>query len=92
MTMTHCQDNSNISPVFRPEDRIRIVLKGLSGQLPVGELCRREQVPTRLYYAWCLTFMEAGKRGLVDGAALYREATQSPSLASCESLAAGVAV
>jgi transposase-like protein len=47
-----------------PDDKIRIVLKGLGGDLPVSELCRREGVPTWLYYAWCLTFLEAGKVGL----------------------------
>lgn len=65
--------NDNAGPDGRrAEDRIRIVLKGLSGQLPVDELCRREGISTRLYYQWCVMFLEAGKNGL-------RGATSKPA-------------
>ena len=91
--MMCCQDNSSSAAIFRPEDRIRIVMKGLSGQLPVSELCRREQVSTRLYYAWCLAFMEAGKRGLMDDKpASCREDAPAPCLEAYESMATSMAV
>lgn len=57
---------------FKAEDKIRIVLKGLSSGLPVSELCLIEGVPVRLYYQWCLTFLEAGKNGL-RGSLSHRE-------------------
>jgi transposase len=49
---------------FSAEDKIRIVLEGVRGELPVSELCRRERVHTTVYYKWLKDFMEAGKRRL----------------------------
>jgi transposase len=50
---------------FSPEQKIRIVLEGLRGQIPVTELCRREGIVPRLYYRWSKAFLDAGKNGLV---------------------------
>lgn len=46
---------------FSSEEKIRIVLEGFRGELPVSELCRKESVSTALYYSWLKDFMEAGK-------------------------------
>ena len=35
---------------FSPEEKIRIVLEGLRGSIPVKELCRRENLTTVTYY------------------------------------------
>jgi len=49
---------------FRAEDKIRIVLEGLRGEIPVSQLCRRESIAPALYYQWSKAFLEAGKNGL----------------------------
>jgi transposase len=49
---------------FRAEDKIRIVLEGLRGEIPVSQLCRRERISPALYYQWSKAFLEAGKNGL----------------------------
>ena len=49
---------------FSAEEKIRIVLEGLRGEIPVSELCRREGINPTVYYRWSKAFLEAGKNGL----------------------------
>lgn len=49
---------------FSAEDKIRIVLEGLRGEVPVSELCRRESIAPTVYYRWSKSFLDAGKNGL----------------------------
>ena len=59
---------------FSTEDKIRIVLEGFRKEIPVSDLCRREEISSALYYSWLKDFMEAGKARLkADG---LRDATQ----------------
>jgi len=58
---------------FPTEDKIRIVMEGVRGEVSVAELCRREGIHPTIYYKWLKDFMEAGK-GRMRGDGL-REAT-----------------
>ncbi len=49
---------------FSAEEKIRIVLEGLRGQIAISELCRRESIPASAYYKWSKSFLESGKNGL----------------------------
>ncbi len=49
---------------FSAEEKIRIVVEGLRGEVPVAELCRREGIASAVYYKWSKAFLEAGKNGL----------------------------
>ena len=49
---------------FSAEDKIRIVLEGLRGQISITELCRREGIGATMYYKWSKAFLESGKNGL----------------------------
>ena len=49
---------------FSAEDKIRVVMEGIRGDLSVSELCRRETIHPTVYYKWLKDFMEAGKRRL----------------------------
>ena len=49
---------------FSAEEKIRIVLEGLRGQISVSELCRNEGIAPSIYYKWSKAFLEAGKNGL----------------------------
>ena len=55
------------------EDKSRIVLEGLRGEVSVAELCRKEGINQNLYYRWSKEFLEAGKKRLAGDTA--REAT-----------------
>ena len=46
------------------EEKIRILLEGVRGEVSVVELCRREGIHPTLYYKWLKDFMEAGKKRL----------------------------
>jgi transposase len=46
---------------FPVEDKVRIVMEGVRGELPVAELCRREGIHPTIYYKWLKDFLEAGK-------------------------------
>ena len=49
---------------YAAEEKIRIVLEGLRGEIPVADLCRRENISSAVYYRWSKDFLEAGKNGL----------------------------
>ena len=49
---------------FSTEEKIRIVLEGLRGEMSISELCRREDIHPNLYYNWSKEFLEAGKKRL----------------------------
>ena len=63
---------------FSSEEKIRIVLEGLSGELSVAELCRHEKIAATLYYRWSKEFLEAGKKQLSGDT--VREATSDEVL------------
>ena len=58
---------------FSPEEKIRIVLEGLRGEVTIAALCRREGIAESLYYSWSKEFLEAGKKRLAGDTA--RQAT-----------------
>ena len=60
---------------FNAEDKIRIVLEGLRGEIPVTELCRREGITPANYYRWSKSFLEGGKNALTKET--RRDATTS---------------
>ena len=49
---------------FSAEEKIRIVVEGLRGEISVSALCRREGIVPTMYYRWSKAFLEAGKNGL----------------------------
>ena len=49
---------------FSADEKIRIVLEGLRGEVPITELCRKEGIQTSIYYKWSKAFLDAGKNGL----------------------------
>ena len=58
---------------YSAEEKIRIVLEGLRGEVSIAELCRSEGINSNVYYRWCKEFLEAGKKRLAGDTA--REAT-----------------
>ena len=58
---------------YSAEEKIRIVIKGLRGEISIAELCRKEGINANLYYNWSKDFLESGKRRLAGD--IKREAT-----------------
>ena len=56
------------------EDKVRIVMEGLRGEISISDLCRREKLTKPTYYRWLKSFLEAGK-GRLKGDSL-REANR----------------
>ena len=49
---------------YTAEEKIRIVLEGLKGEVSMSELCRREGIVPNMYYRWSKAFLEGGKKRL----------------------------
>ena len=60
---------------YSSEEKIRIVLEGLRGEVSIAELCRKEGIHQNIYYKWSKDFLEAGKKRLQGDT--EREATSS---------------
>jgi transposase-like protein len=41
---------------YSAEEKVRIVLEGLRGETNIAALCRREGIPSNLYYRWSKDF------------------------------------
>jgi transposase-like protein len=50
------------------EEKMAIVLEGIKGLKSVAEICREHQVSQTLFYRWRDRFLEAGQKGLANGA------------------------
>ena len=55
--------------IYSAEEKIRIVLDGLRGEMSIAELCRREGIAESVYYKWSKDFLEAGKQRLAGDTA-----------------------
>ena len=49
---------------YMAEEKIRIVLEGLRGEVAISELCRIEGIAPTIYYRWSKSFLDSGKNGL----------------------------
>ena len=54
-------------PVFPAEEKVRIVLSILTGEITVAEAARRAKVSEQSVGTWKRQFLEAGKAGLATG-------------------------
>ena len=49
---------------YSSEEKIRIVIEGMRGEVSIAELCRKEGIAQNLYYRWSKDFLESGKKRL----------------------------
>jgi len=66
--------------IYSAEEKIRIVLDGLRGEMSVSELCRREGIAESVYYKWSKDFLEAGKKRLAGDTARAANADEVKGL------------
>jgi len=60
------------APVFPVEEKVRVVLSILAGEVSVAEAARRSKVSEQSVGNWKRQFLEAGRAGLVAGKAAHR--------------------
>ncbi len=72
----------NTRKKYSSEEKIRIVLEGLRGEISIAELCRKEGIYPNVYYRWSKTFLEAGKKRLEGDTANLRRWKSSESLSN----------
>ena len=61
---------------YGAEEKIRIVIEGLKGEMTVAELCRKEGISQSLYYKWSKEFLEAGKQRLSGNTTRQADSTE----------------
>lgn len=60
---------------WRAEEKVQLIIMGMTGRLPVVELCRLNGVTPSLYYEWREKFLKSGREGLMaNGGRSMREA------------------
>lgn len=50
------------------EEKVAIVMEGLKEKRSVADICREHKISQTLYYRWRDKFLEAGRKGLINGA------------------------
>ncbi len=65
---------------YSAEEKVRIVLEALRGETRIAALCRREGIPSNLYYRWSTEFLEAGKQRLVGDSERQADSRQVSDL------------
>ncbi len=65
----------SLEDYWRAEEKVQLVLTGLTGHIPVTELCKLNGVTPSQYYEWREKFLASGKQGLMqNGGRSVREA------------------
>jgi len=72
---------------YSSEEKIRIVIEGMRGEVSIAELCPKEGIAQNLYYRWSKDFMESGKK-MLDGDTM-REANTSEVQSLKKEIASG---
>ncbi|MBX6389891.1 MAG: helix-turn-helix domain-containing protein [Frankia sp.] len=73
-------------PVIPVEDKIRIVLSVLAGELTVAEAARRNKVSETSVSKWKQAFLESGKQGLASGGSSRASSREEALAAEVEEL------
>ncbi|HVB42578.1 MAG TPA: helix-turn-helix domain-containing protein [Streptosporangiaceae bacterium] len=73
-------------PVFPVEDKVRIVLSVLAGEVTVAEAARQAKVSEQSVGNWKRQFLEAGKLGLAAGGSSRPSSREEQLAAQVEDL------
>jgi transposase len=73
-------------PVFPAEDKIRIVLSVLAGEVTIAEAARQNKVSETSVGKWKQQFLEAGRAGLAAGGSTRPSSREEALAAEVEDL------
>lgn len=57
--------NKSLEEYWRADEKMQLVLLGLSNQIAVATLCKLNNVSPSVYYEWREAFLARGKEGLM---------------------------
>lgn len=64
----------SLEEYWRADEKVQLVLSGLTGKIPVTTLCKLNNVSPSLFYEWREKFLASGKSGLMaNGGKSQRE-------------------
>ncbi len=64
-----------VDDYWRADEKVQLVLVGLSNQIPITTLCKLNNVSASMFYEWREKFIARGKEGLMtNGGRSMREA------------------
>jgi len=64
----------NLEDYWRADEKVQLVLNGMTGKIPVTTLCKLNNVSPSLYYEWREKFLQSGKEGMMaNGGRSQRE-------------------
>ena len=55
-----------VDDYWRAEEKVQLVLVGLSNQIPVTTLCKLNNVSASMFYEWREKFIARGREGLMN--------------------------
>jgi transposase len=77
-------------PVKSPDEKLRIALTVVRGEVSISEAARREGVSETSIAKWRDQFLEGARQGLAAGAKTVRDPVRSQLEAECEQLKAAL--
>lgn len=64
----------SLEEYWRAEEKVELILNGMTGKIPVTTLCKLNNVTPSQYYEWREKFLATGKQGLMaNGGKTQRE-------------------
>ncbi len=57
--------NKSLEEYWRADEKVSIVLLGLSNQIPIATLCKLNNLSPSVFYEWREAFIARGKEGLM---------------------------
>jgi len=64
----------NVEDYWRAEEKVELIVIGMTGKIPVTTLCKINDVTPSQYYEWREKFLNTGKQGLMaNGGKTQRE-------------------
>ncbi len=57
--------NKSLEEYWRADEKVALVLLGLSNQIPVATLCKLNNLSPSVFYEWREAFIARGKEGLM---------------------------
>lgn len=81
----------NLEDYWRAEEKVELILNGMTGKIPVTTLCRLNNVTPTQYYEWREKFLSTGKQGLMsNGGKTQRESDLEKKIAVLERCIGGL--
>jgi hypothetical protein len=66
----------SLEEYWRSDEKVELIVMGLSGRIPVTTLCKLNNVSPTQYYEWREKFLASGKEGLMGNGGRSKRETE----------------